>query len=31
MNIEIRVQFIRNWEKYFNKSDMPVVFYFALN
>jgi hypothetical protein len=31
MNIELKEQFLINWEKYFNKSDLPVIFYYTDN
>jgi uncharacterized protein (DUF169 family) len=29
MNIKIKDQFISKWEKYFNKSELPIVFYYT--
>jgi hypothetical protein len=31
MDLTIRDQFINNWKKYFNNSDLPIVFYYSNN
>ena len=29
MNIEIRDHFIRQWKKYFNNADLPIIYYYT--